>query len=172
MPAKKKTNRKIAIYPGTFDPITNGHISLVQRAIDMFDGLIVAVAKNAGKTPMFTHEERYDLVKKSLKKFGSVKVIKFDGLLAELAQSLNACAIIRGLRAVSDFEYEFQMALMNRRLARDIETVFMMPSLSWVYLSSTIVKDVAQNNGDVKGLVPLPVARAMNRKLMPERKKK
>ena len=172
MPAKKKSNKKIAIYPGTFDPITNGHISLVQRAVGMFDGLIVAVAENAGKTPMFTHEERYDLVKKSLSKFGNVKVIKFDGLLAELAQSLNACAIIRGLRAVSDFEYEFQMALMNRRLARDIETVFMMPSLSWVYLSSTIVKDVAQNKGDVKGLVPLPVARAMNKKLKPKRKKK
>jgi len=164
MPAKKASIENIAIYPGTFDPITNGHMSLIQRAVNMFDGLIVAVAANAGKNPLFNHDERFELVKKSLKGMPEIKVIKFDGLLADLAKSMGACAIIRGLRAVSDFEYEFQMALMNRRLAREVETVFLMPSLSWVYLSSTIVKDVASNNGDVEGLVPPPVARAMLKK--------
>lgn len=178
MPAKKTNNSKIdqdikiAIYPGTFDPITNGHVSLVNRSIDIFDGLIVAVAKNAGKTPMFNHSERYNLAKESLKKYRKVEVIKFDGLLADLAKVKGACAIIRGLRAVSDFEYEFQMALMNRRLAHDVETVFLMPSLSWVYLSSTIVKDVAINNGAIEGLVPTPVAEAMKKKLKVLNRKK
>ncbi len=175
MPIKKlikSEKKKIAVYPGTFDPITNGHISLVQRACELFDGLIVAVAKNAGKSPMFSHSERFDLAKKSLQDFEGVEVIKFDGLLAGLAQAKGACSIIRGLRAVSDFEYEFQMALMNRRLAHEIETVFLMPSLSWVYLSSTIVKDVAINKGKIEGLVPAPVVEAMNRKLMSAKYKK
>jgi pantetheine-phosphate adenylyltransferase len=156
---------KIAIYPGTFDPITNGHTSLVQRASVLFDRLIVAVAENAGKDPLFSHEERFQLVKESLETSKSLQVIKFNGLLADLAKKQKACAIIRGLRAVSDFEYEFQMALMNRKMARDVETVFLMPSLSWVYLSSTIVKDVALNGGDIKTLVPKPVARALKSKL-------
>ncbi len=163
---------KIAIYPGTFDPITNGHMSLIQRARGLFDGLIVAVAKNAGKTPMFGHTERFKLVKKSTEHLGKIEVIKFDGLLANLARRKGACSIIRGLRAVSDFEYEFQMALMNRRLAHEIETVFLMPSLSWVYLSSTIVKDVAANKGEIDGLVPPAVARAIARKLSLRNKKK
>ena len=158
-----RTCRK-AIYPGTFDPITNGHISLVQRAVGLFDELIVAVAANAGKNPLFTHEERFRLATDSLRKTAGVSVIKFDGLLADLARAHDACAIIRGLRAVSDFEFEFQMALMNRKLAREVETVFLMPSLAWVYLSSTIVKDVAANNGDVATLVPETVARAMREK--------
>ena len=178
MPAKKSSSliksrdKKIAIYPGTFDPITNGHTSLVNRSVEIFEGLIVAVAKNAGKTPMFSHSERYSLAKESLKKYRKVEVIKFDGLLADLAKAKGACAIIRGLRAVSDFEYEFQMALMNRRLAHDVETVFLMPSLSWVYLSSTIVKDVAINNGAIEGLVPSPVAEAMKKKLRVLNRKK
>ena len=169
MKLKKKKNstmkKRIAIYPGTFDPITNGHISLIQRASGLFDGLIVAVAKNAGKSPMFGHTERFNLVKKSTEQFKEVEVIKFDCLLADLASKKGACSIIRGLRAVSDFEYEFQMALMNRRLAHDIETVFLMPSLSWVYLSSTIVKDVATNGGEIEGLVPSAVALEMARKI-------
>ncbi len=170
MPSKK-TNRRLAIYPGTFDPITNGHISLVERAVGLFDHLIVAVSKSDAKQPLFTQEERFEFVRKSLHHLQNVSVISFDGLLADLARKHNACAIIRGLRAVSDFENEFQMALMNRKLARDIETVFLVPSLSWVYLSSTIVKDVASNKGDISGLVPRMVAKAIERKLNPKRVK-
>jgi len=164
MPAGRKSKNRIALYPGTFDPITNGHLSLIQRAIELFDNLIVAVAKNAGKAPLFTHDERYELVEKSLHGVKNIKVIKFDGLLADLAKRHKACAIIRGLRALSDFEYEFQMALMNRKLAREVETVFLMPALSWVYLSSTIVKDVAANKGNISTLVPAPVAKALVKK--------
>lgn len=165
MPSRKIRKGKIAIYPGTFDPITNGHISLIERAGHLFDTIIVAVAKNAGKKPYFDHQERFQLVQKSLRGMKGIEIIKFDGLLAYLAKKHHACAIIRGLRAVSDFEYEFQMALMNRKLARNVETVFLMPSLSWVYLSSTIVKDVARNNGEISGLVPLPVAQALLQKV-------
>nr|MBN2277776.1 pantetheine-phosphate adenylyltransferase [candidate division Zixibacteria bacterium] len=165
----KRHNERIAIYPGTFDPITNGHISLIERAVKLFDRLIVAVALNAGKNPLFTHDERFALVKESLKKSRYIEVIQFDGLLADLARKQKACAIIRGLRAVSDFEYEFQMALMNRKMARSVETVFLMPALSWVYLSSTIVKDVASNEGDVHTLVPLPVEKALKNKYRPSR---
>jgi pantetheine-phosphate adenylyltransferase len=165
MPIKRKKTGRTAIYPGTFDPITNGHKSLVERAKALFDHIFVAVAENAGKNPFFTREERCYLVRQSLKGIKGVSVIHFNGLLADLADQYHACAIIRGLRAVSDFEYEFQMALMNRKLNRDVETVFLMPSLSWVYLSSTIVKDVAANRGDIKGLVPPPVAEAIRKKL-------
>jgi len=164
--SKEKTDgHRVAIYPGSFDPITNGHMSLIHRAVNLFDEFIVAVAENSGKNPLFSHDERFELVKASLKKENSIKVIKFDGLLADLAGKLKAGIIIRGLRAVSDFEFEFQMALMNRKLARDVETVFLMPSLAWVYLSSTIVKDVAMNNGVIVDLVPEPVARALKNKL-------
>jgi len=170
MPSKK-ISQKLAIYPGTFDPITNGHISLVERAVGLFDHLIVAVSKSDTKSPLFTHKQRLELVKKSLQGLADVTVISFDGLLADLACKHKACAIIRGLRAVSDFEFEFQMALMNRKLARNVETVFLMPSLSWVYLSSTIVKDVASNNGDISGLVPKVVADAIVKKLSHRRSK-
>ena len=162
-----KIKRK-AVYPGTFDPVTNGHLSLIERASTLFDELIVAVSLSGGKNPLFEFEERMKLMETSVKrsKFGTnIKVVGFDGLLADLAGELKASAIIRGLRAVSDFEYEFQMALMNRKLARDVETVFLMPSLSWVYLSSTIVKDVALNGGDISTLVPLPVKQAFKKRL-------
>jgi pantetheine-phosphate adenylyltransferase len=153
--------KKIAVYPGTFDPITNGHLSLVQRASGLFEELVVAVANNVEKKAMFSIDQRLDLVRQSLQDMDNVKIVKFDGLLVDLAKKHDACAIIRGLRAVSDFDYEFQMALMNRKLAREIETVFLLPALSWVYLSSTIVKDVAINHGDISGLVPPPVAEAL-----------
>jgi pantetheine-phosphate adenylyltransferase len=171
MPIKRE-NKRIAIYPGTFDPITNGHISLVDRARGLFDELIVAVSDSEGKRPFFSHKERYELVKKSLQGKRNVTVICFKGLLADLAKKHKACAIIRGLRAVSDFEYEFQMALMNRKLAHDVETVFLMPALSWVYLSSTIVKDVALNNGDVTSLVPKVVSKAMAMKMTADNRNK
>jgi len=157
-----------AIYPGTFDPVTNGHLSLIDRASHLFDELIVAVVRNAGKNPMFAFDERLIFMRRALEKESCrhrVKVIGFDGLLADLAVQTKAVAIIRGLRAISDFEYEFQMALMNRKLARQVETVFLMPALSWVYLSSSIVKDVASNGGDVSGLVPAAVKRGLDKRL-------
>ncbi len=160
--------RRLAIYPGTFDPVTNGHMSLIERATRLFDGLTVAVAVSAGKTPFFDFDERLEQIKKAVAAqpySGKVRVIGFDGLLADLALKTKAVAIVRGLRAVSDFENEFQMALMNRKLARSVETVFLMPALSWVYLSSTIVKDVAANGGDVSHLVPVSVNEAIGRKL-------
>lgn len=164
--AKKQIRR--AIYPGTFDPVTNGHISLIERSACLFDELIVAVSLNAGKNPFFNFDERIYLMTEVVKKLddnSKIKVVGFDGLLAKFASDMQAKAIIRGLRAVSDFEFEFQMALMNRKLAHDIETVFLMPSLSWVYLSSTIVKDVAVNGGDIAGLVPASVKKALKKKL-------
>ena len=159
-----KENKVIAMYPGTFDPITNGHLSLVDRAERLFDELIVAVSKSSGKDTLFSDDERLELVQKTLAGRDHIRVVAFDGLLADYAHRMGVQAIIRGLRAVSDFENEFQMALMNRRLIHDIETVFLMPALSWVYLSSTIVKDVAKNHGDVSGLVPEPVATALRQK--------
>jgi len=168
---KRTKNR--AIYPGTFDPITNGHLSLIERACHFFDELVVAVAINTDKGTFFEFEERIRLIKESIEKEPCgkmVKVIGFDGLLAKLALEMKADAIVRGLRAVSDFEYEFQMALMNRKLARQVETVFLMPALSWVYLSSTIVKDVARHGGDISGLVPTPVKRAFEERLLRQSK--
>jgi pantetheine-phosphate adenylyltransferase len=162
----RKKQRK-AIYPGTFDPITNGHLSLIERGAHIFDELVVAVAKNTGKEPYFDFKQRLRLIEQSVAERPcreQVKVVGFEGLLAYLAVETKADAIIRGLRAVSDFEYEFQMALMNRKLARQVETVFLMPSLSWVYLSSTIVKDVARHGGDISGLVPPPVKKAFDKR--------
>jgi len=163
----QKIMKNRALYPGTFDPVTNGHISLIARACRLFDEVIVAVAENAGKDPLFTTEERFSLMQASVTNLvekNQVKVVTFDGLLADLVAEHDALAIVRGLRAVSDFEYEFQMALMNRKLARDAETVFLMPALSWVYLSSSIVKDVAAHGGEVEGLVPPSVKEALIKK--------
>jgi pantetheine-phosphate adenylyltransferase len=163
-----KTRDRAAIYPGTFDPTTNGHISIIERATQLCDRLIVAVAESGGKAPFFTFEERLGLLKEAVADkpcAAQIEVIGFNGLLADLAVSHEAFAIVRGLRAVSDFEYEFQMALMNRKLARSVETVFLMPSLSWVYLSSTIVKDVAVHGGEIDSLVPECVSRAIKKRL-------
>jgi pantetheine-phosphate adenylyltransferase len=161
-------DHRLALYPGTFDPVTNGHMSLIERAIRLFDTVVVAIAQNAGKQPFFTYDERVELMNGAIDEAGfnsTVKVIGFTGLLADLAKEYHAVAIVRGLRAVSDFEYEFQMALMNRKLAREAETVFLMPSLSWVYLSSTIVRDVARHGGEISDLVPPNVERALRSKL-------
>lgn len=162
-----KQLRTRAVYPGSFDPLTNGHLSLIDRASWLFDELVVAVATAPSKNVLFSAEERLMFMQKSVAKLQNakrIKVVGFDGLLADFAQEIKANAIIRGLRAVSDFEYEFQMALMNRKLAREVETVFLMPSLSWVYLSSSIVREVAKNGGDVTGLVPTVVKQALVRK--------
>ncbi len=164
----KPSLRTVAVYPGSFDPTTNGHLSLVQRASLLFDQLIVAVAQKPSKSLLFDFDERFELMKAcvaTLPESKRIKVVGFDGLLAHFVRQTKATAIIRGLRAVSDFEYEFQMALMNRKLVREAETVFLMPALSWVYLSSSIVKEVARNGGDVTGLVPTPVKRAIEKKL-------
>ena len=163
----RKGTKRIAVYPGSFDPTTNGHVSLIERAALLFDEIIVAVATTPNKNLLFDADERLALMEASVAGLADsrrIKVVPFDGLLAKFAKDIHATAIIRGLRAVSDFEYEFQMALMNRKLAREVETVFLMPALSWVYLSSSIVKDVARNNGDVTDLVPKPVRRAIERK--------
>jgi len=170
----KKTISKRAIYPGTFDPVTNGHLSLMERACHLFDELVVAVATSAPKAPMFDFDERLKMVTAAVKenKFAcNIKIIGFDGLLADLARKEKAVAIIRGLRALTDFEFEFQMALMNRKLAREVETVFLMPSLSWVYLSSTLVKDVARNGGDVSELVPPHVVDFFTQKVKSKKNK-
>ena len=164
MPQNNNCDGRTAIYPGTFDPITNGHLSLVQRATNLFDHIIIAVAKNAGKDPLFTHEERIELVRQSLKDLNhadQIEVIEFDGLLARLAKKLNACAIIRGLRAVSDFEYEFQLASMNRHLAPDVETLFMTPDENYSFISSSLVKEIARLDGDVSEFVSEKVHLAM-----------
>lgn len=159
-----KPEKILALYPGSFDPITNGHISLVERALTLFDEIVVAVARSTYKQTLFSGDERYEIVRQSLAGYDRVQVEIFDHLLADYARNIGASAIIRGLRAVSDFEYEFQMTLMNRRLERSIETVFLMPALSWVYLSSTIVKEVARYGGDVSGLVPDAAAEALKQK--------
>lgn len=156
-----------AVYPGTFDPVTNGHRSLIERAAHLFDELYVAVAASTTKQVLFTYEERLAFMQETvagLPQRNRITVVPFGGLLADLVRERRCHAIIRGLRAISDFEYEFQMALMNRRLVREVETVFLMPSLSWVYLSSSIVKDVARNGGDISGLVPPVVKRALMKK--------
>ena len=164
----EETRHKRAIYPGTFDPVTNGHVSLIERAAKLFDELVVAVVQNGSKNPLLSSEERIDLmgrVVNDLEDGKRIRVVGFDGLLADLIKREEAVAIVRGLRAVSDFEYEFQMALMNRKLVREAETVFLMPALSWVYLSSSIVKDVASNGGDITGLVPPLVQEAVINRL-------
>ena len=142
------------IYPGTFDPVTNGHIDIVSRAVALFDEVIVTVARNPGKTSLFTVEERVEMLKESLKDYKRVVVDSFDGLVVNHAKQVGAVGIIRGLRAISDFEYEFQMALMNRKLAGEITTILLMPHARYTYLNSTIVRNLAQFQGDVSEFVP------------------
>jgi pantetheine-phosphate adenylyltransferase len=153
-----------AIYPGSFDPITYGHVDLVRRATRLFDEVVVAIADNSTKEPLFTYKERQEMVQASLDDIENVRVIVFRGLLVRLVEEEDCCAIIRGLRAVSDFEYEFQLALMNRKLYQTVETVFLMPSLKWVYLSSSIIKEVARHRGDIKDVVPDIVHRKLSEK--------
>lgn len=144
----------IAIYPGTFDPITNGHLDLVARASRLFHKVKVAVAVNAGKTPLFSLEERINLVKEATSKHANVEVIGFDNLLVDCARQYGATVILRGLRAVSDFEYEFQMAGMNRNLAPELETLFLTPPEQYTFISSSMIKAIAQLNGDISTFVP------------------
>ncbi|RQD59742.1 pantetheine-phosphate adenylyltransferase [Desulfonatronovibrio magnus] len=145
---------KSAVYPGTFDPMTNGHVSLILRGLDIFDEILVAVALHSPKNPLFTLDERVEMAREIFDGKDRIKVEPFEGLLVEYVKERKAVAILRGMRAVADFEYEFQMALMNRRLDRNIHTVFLMTEYKWLYISSTIIKDVARLGGEIKGLVP------------------
>jgi pantetheine-phosphate adenylyltransferase len=152
---------KVAVYPGSFDPITNGHIDIVQRALVMFDRVIVAIADNVRKAPVFTIDERKQYIREALNGDARVEVDAFEGLLVEYVHKKGAKIVVRGLRALADFEYEFQLAHMNRRLGRDIDTVFLMTSEKDFYVSSSLVKEVAQFGGDITGLVPPSVQRAL-----------
>ncbi len=155
---------RIAIYPGTFDPITNGHVSLIRRGCEIFDTVVVAVADNTPKNPLFNHEERVALAKEALADVPEAVVEPFSGLLVDYVAKRGAQVILRGLRAVSDFEYEFQLALMNRKLRREIQTVFLMTDYQWLFISSTIIKAAASHGGDVEDLVPENVAAALHSK--------
>ena len=155
---------KIAVYPGSFDPLTNGHLDVIQRAAKLFDRVIVAVAKNVDKQPLFTLEERLALVRHAVRHLSGVEADAFDGLLIEYVLRRKAQAIVRGLRAVSDFEFEFQLALMNRKLNENIETIFMMPKDTYTFLSSRIVKEIARLNGDVSAFVSARVEAALKKK--------
>lgn len=159
---------RTVIYPGSFDPLTNGHLDLIQRASRLFDRVIVAVANNERKNPFFTQAERLALVAKSVASMPNVEPEAFDGLLVDYVQSRKGQAIIRGLRAVSDFEFEFQLALMNRKLSESIETIFMMPKDTYTFLSSRIVKEIASLGGDVSAFVPPQVGQALAEKLAPK----
>lgn len=158
---------RIAIYPGSFDPLTNGHLDVAQRAAKLFDRVIVAVASNESKHPLFALEERVSLVRESVKNLPNVEADAFGGLLVDYVVSRQARAIVRGLRAVSDFEFEFQLALMNRKLNENVETIFMMPKDTYTFLSSRIVKEIARLGGDVSPFVPPNVQTALKAKLKP-----
>ncbi len=158
---------RTVIYPGSFDPITNGHLDVVQRAIKLFDRVIVAIARSESKHPLFTLEERTSMVTRAVRHLPHVEADSFDGLLIEYVERRGAQAVIRGLRAVSDFEFEFQLALMNRKLNERIETIFMMPKDTYTFLSSRIVKEIASLGGDVSGFVPAHVRSALAEKLSP-----
>lgn len=152
---------RIALYPGSFDPLTLGHVDIIKRGSSLFDTIIVAVLENVEKIPMFTVEERLEMIGETFAKLDNVEADSFSGLLVDYAAKRNATAIVRGIRAISDFEYEFQMALMNRRLAPSIETVFMMPAEEYSYVSSRLVKEVAKLGGNITGLVPKVVEKRL-----------
>jgi pantetheine-phosphate adenylyltransferase len=153
-----------AIYPGSFDPVTNGHLDVIERARKLFDEVVVAVAGNDVKQPLFSLKERLDLLRETAGRIDNVRVAQFKGLLVDVAKAEDAGALIRGLRAVSDFEFEFQMALMNRKLDAAVETIFLMPKEEYTYLSSRIVKEIARLGGDVSSFVPACVAKALAKK--------
>lgn len=160
---------RTAIYPGSFDPLTNGHLDVVRRAAKLFDRIVIAVAENESKQPLFTLAERVALVKKAVAHLPNVQTDSFNGLLVDYARQRKAKAIVRGLRAVSDFEFEFQLALMNRKLDENIETIFMMPKDTYTFLSSRIVKEIARLGGDVSAFVPANVQAALLQKLAPQK---
>lgn len=157
--------KRRAIYPGSFDPVTNGHLDLIKRALSFFDEVIVVIARNAEKNSLFTVAERMDLLQKSVKGLRGVHIDSLDGLTVEYAKQKKAPTIIRGLRATSDFDYEFQMALTNRRLSKKVDTIFLMPSENHFYLSSKLIKEIAELGGDISDYVPSHVASKVREKL-------
>lgn len=158
---------RTAVYPGTFDPLTMGHRSLVRRALKVFDHIVVAVAEQTPKQPLFSLEERVDMIREVFANEPRISVEPFHGLLVDYVAERGASVILRGMRAVSDFDHEFQMALMNRRMNKDIESVFLMTDFKWLYISSTIVKEVAKAGGDYEGLVPVQVMRRLQERFGP-----
>jgi pantetheine-phosphate adenylyltransferase len=163
--------KKIAVYPGSFDPITNGHVDIIKRGLRMFDELIVLVAYNPNKNSLFSVDERIEMIGEVIRDCKNVRVDSFKGLLVDYVKGAGASVILRGLRALSDFEYEFQLALINRRLNRDIETVFLMTGYKWFYTSSTIINEAASLGGSVKGLVPEIVFYKMQEKYRSNKEK-
>ena len=160
-------NKGRAIYPGSFDPPTNGHLDLIQRGAKIFEELVVAILRNSEKTPMFSVSERLEMLKELTSDLKNVRIDTFDGLMVEYAKSMDAMCVLRGIRAISDYEYELQMALMNRKIEPTLETVFMMPADKYSYVSSRLVREVAQVGGPVKGLVPEVVEQKLREKLDP-----
>ena len=158
------TPENIAIYPGSFDPLTNGHVDIIQRGSKLFDRIVIAILLNIEKSPLFTVKERVEIAREVFQEYPNVEVDTFDGLLVEYARRKGASVIVRGLRAISDFEYEMQMALMNRHLNPDVETVFMMPAETYTYVSSRLVKEVVALGGSVKNLVPALVESRLREK--------
>lgn len=161
----KTKHPSITVYPGTFDPITNGHVDIIKRALQLFDRVIIVIAINALKEPLFTLEERIEMINTCFANCSDcIEVDTTDGLIVNYAIKKGARAIVRGLRVVSDFDYEFQLALMNRKLERRVETVFLMTGFRWIFISSSIIKDAAKHNGDVSGVVPAHVKAALKKK--------
>jgi pantetheine-phosphate adenylyltransferase len=150
-----------AVYPGSFDPVTNGHLDLIQRSAALFDQVVIALLRNTEKTPLFTIKERTTMLEEAIQDLKNVSVTSFAGLLVDFVEQIDASVIVRGIRAISDYEYELQMALMNRRLSNKVETVFMLPAESYSYLSSRLVKEIAQHGGSIHGLVPADVERRL-----------
>lgn len=157
-------DKKIAIYPGTFDPITNGHVDVIERAIEMYDKLIVVIAINSKKQTLFSEKERLDMAQQSLSHLNNVEVITYHGLTVEIAKEKNAIAMVRGIRAVSDFEYEFQIALMNRKLAPEIHTIFLTPHEKYTYLNSSVIRELSRYKSDVSDFVPKYVSKMLYQK--------
>jgi len=155
---------RIAIYPGTFDPVTNGHIDIAERGLRLFDKIVVAILHNPIKDTLFTVEERVEMLEISFNNYPNIEVDTFDGLLVDYASKRKSQAILRGMRAVSDFEYEFQLALMNRKLNREVQTVFLMTSLRWIFTSSSIIKEAARFGGDINSMVPSVVNQKLKEK--------
>ena len=157
-------SQQTAIYPGFFDPVTNGHLSVVARALKIFDKLIIGILNNPHKEPLFSIDERIHMIRQALRGNANIEIDSFDGLLVDYAIKKNSNVVVRGLRALSDFEYEFQLALMNRKLNRDVQSIFLMTDYKWFYTSSTIIKEAASFGGDISGLVPAVVNRKLKEK--------